>query len=291
MPADSSPEESLLQQQQQVQTEQRSRFSPWSSSPGMSQQPSPFLPTEMDRDMDMMLDAASPPPTMASHTQDHLEPGAFHHEPLSPTVAGRMPTPILPSFAAQVRGSAWGGPGPTLNHLHLQGVVNLGHYSGGLVTDDRSIPRTMESCESEWHSVQRRLPSPISEGDDNCNTSGGCVSPPGMVLDAGFPNQFGTRIQDHTIMEESMMPREYGMMDFDAEPLSTASVNPGSPTQANSAPATPSSGRKGHIRSRHTVNTWTWQPGMKKSFSIGYRADCEKCRLKVPGHFNHIIVS
>ncbi len=29
----------------------------------------------------------------------------------------------------------------------------------------------------------------------------------------------------------------------------------------------------------------------EKSFSIGYRADCEKCRNRVPGHFNHIIVS
>ncbi|OIW24679.1 hypothetical protein CONLIGDRAFT_584053 [Coniochaeta ligniaria NRRL 30616] len=55
--------------------------------------------------------------------------------------------------------------------------------------------------------------------------------------------------------------------------------------------ATPSPPRKGHSRSRHTVNNWTQQPGMKKSFSIGYRSDCEKCRLKVPGHFNHIIIS
>jgi hypothetical protein len=45
------------------------------------------------------------------------------------------------------------------------------------------------------------------------------------------------------------------------------------------------------MRSKHTIDSWTWQPGMKKSFSIGYRADCEKCRLKVPGHFNHIVIS
>lgn len=29
----------------------------------------------------------------------------------------------------------------------------------------------------------------------------------------------------------------------------------------------------------------------KKSFTMGYRADCEKCRMKVPGHFSHIISS
>ncbi|TQS37194.1 hypothetical protein Golomagni_02340 [Golovinomyces magnicellulatus] len=30
---------------------------------------------------------------------------------------------------------------------------------------------------------------------------------------------------------------------------------------------------------------------IKKSFSMGYRTNCEKCRLKVPGHFSHIITS
>lgn len=56
------------------------------------------------------------------------------------------------------------------------------------------------------------------------------------------------------------------------------------------APTTPSP-KKGHTRSRHTLNSWTQVPGMKKTFSIGFRADCEKCQQKVPGHFNHIIVS
>lgn len=29
----------------------------------------------------------------------------------------------------------------------------------------------------------------------------------------------------------------------------------------------------------------------KMSISMGYRADCEKCRMKVPGHYNHWIRS
>lgn len=31
--------------------------------------------------------------------------------------------------------------------------------------------------------------------------------------------------------------------------------------------------------------------GMKKGFSMGFRADCEKCRLRVPGHMNHFVSS
>lgn len=27
----------------------------------------------------------------------------------------------------------------------------------------------------------------------------------------------------------------------------------------------------------------------KMTISMGYRADCEKCRMRVPGHYNHLI--
>lgn len=59
------------------------------------------------------------------------------------------------------------------------------------------------------------------------------------------------------------------------------------------SPETP---RKGHTRSKHSLRPWTGPGGdpgeggmMKRSFTMGYRSDCEKCRLKVPGHFSHII--
>ena len=54
--------------------------------------------------------------------------------------------------------------------------------------------------------------------------------------------------------------------------------------------------KKGHQRSKHSLRSWTGlgemnghSTGMKRSFTMGYRADCEKCRNKVPGHFSHII--
>lgn len=52
--------------------------------------------------------------------------------------------------------------------------------------------------------------------------------------------------------------------------------------------------KKGHHRSKHSVRAWVSTaeeraPVMKRSFSMGYRADCEKCRQRVPGHFSHII--
>ncbi|TVY16446.1 hypothetical protein LARI1_G005545 [Lachnellula arida] len=54
--------------------------------------------------------------------------------------------------------------------------------------------------------------------------------------------------------------------------------------------------KKGHTRSKHSLRNWhgsggdlSVTTGAKRSFSMGYRADCEKCRMKVPGHFSHII--
>lgn len=50
--------------------------------------------------------------------------------------------------------------------------------------------------------------------------------------------------------------------------------------------------KKGHTRSKHSLRNWTGfepTPGVVKKFSMGFRADCDKCRMKVPGHFSHII--
>ncbi|XEV04256.1 hypothetical protein FSHL1_009543 [Fusarium sambucinum] len=184
---------------------------------------------------------------------------------------GRMPTPIQPSFAAQVRGQQPMTAPPN-------GVANLGHHNTGL-NEDQSVPRTMAGG---WHAVQneRRLPSPISEGDDSM------VCQPITPITVQFNHENMSPGMGHPNVKIQPSPPhdvEHHMMD--AEPIC-----PRQAADGEGDPTTPSP-RRGHIRSRHTVNNWTWQPGMKKSFSIGYRSDCDKCRDKVPGHFNHIIVS
>lgn len=230
-----------------------------------------------------MMDTMSPPPV----PQEHVLPDH------APSVHGRMPTPIQPSFAAQVRGGAWGGPGPAVSHLN--GVVNMGHIHAGFGSDEsRTIPRSMDGPH-DWHAVQnRRLPSPISEGEDVASHAGsGSLSPPGMILDNGFPSQLTMRLQQSSLNGHAHA-QDSGMMDVEDHGMSgeDSVVTDSHPTESISAPATPSPGRKGHIRSRHTMNNWSCQqPGAKMSLSIGYRADCEKCRLKVPGHFNHLVVS
>lgn len=201
---------------------------------------------------------------------------------------GRMPTPIQPSFAAQVRGQQNGWAASGHSQLPPNGVVNLGHHVTGL-SHEQAIPRAMAG-EADWQVLHnnRRLPSPISEmGDPNMQSAidgQGCC----MMMDDqeqfAQPNQASPA---HGLMPEQLSPMHAmehpnAMIDADSHHHHG---------ESDTDPSSSSPNRRGHQRSKHTVNSWTWQPGMKKSFSIGYRSDCEKCRLKVPGHFNHIVIS
>ncbi|KAI1388045.1 uncharacterized protein F4822DRAFT_430800 [Hypoxylon trugodes] len=252
------------------------------------QQSNPSM--DVDRDTDMMVDSAS----------EHIHPASSQPEIVDPSTTGRMPTPIHCSFAAQVRGNNWGPINQTMHAANRLVNAPMSDDEVGLAQaepfptghDESSVPRSLGGA-AEWSMVQnRRLPSPISEsGGEDTPTS------PGMVLDSRLPaaaqlqrpylphlphstNPHAMAIHPNIQTIPPATDSDAGMMD--ADPASSPS----------SAPATPSPrGKFGHSRSKHTLNSWTLQPGMKKSFSIGYRADCEKCRMKIPGHFNHIIIS
>ena len=198
-----------------------------------------------------------------------------HSNEFSPT-AGRIPTPIQPSFMTQVRGNPW-ADGPATERDHPNGINNMGHQPTPFPPPaGHTIPRTVGM--DDWNAVRnRRLPSPISEGEDSSAPS------PDMVLDGStthLADRLASQVSITTPGEQRSDPMDQGPHGANQE---TGQL-PGPPT-------TPSPARKGHTRSRHTIDSWTWQPGMKKSFSMGYRTDCEKCRMKVPGHFNHIVIS
>ncbi|RYP03349.1 hypothetical protein DL764_005204 [Monosporascus ibericus] len=257
----------------------------WSSAPDLSQQHSPNPPMDVDRDADMVADDSYAPQNLASAPSRP-----------DPSMSGRIPTPIHCTFAAQVRGNSW-APMNQSAHAANQ-VVNVASENHGGFTSRRndSVPRSLGGA-AEWSMVQdRRLPSPISEcgGEDTPST-------PGMVLDSSCSPVMANLQRPylphlpHSTNPVAMLlhpniqttpPQVADVVDADAGMTDADAANP------TSAPASPSPrGKFGHCRSKHTLNSWTLQPGMKKSFSIGYRADCEKCRMKIPGHFNHIIVS
>ncbi|KJR87749.1 uncharacterized protein SPSK_10776 [Sporothrix schenckii 1099-18] len=256
----------------------------------------PAVVESSDMDMDMATDDMLSPPAHVNHAQQqqqhqHLVPGPSQPDQDS-VIASRMPTPIQPSFAVQVRGNNWGGAAGNVMHNSMVAPTP----TDPVAAEDRSVPRSLEhpAVLGEWSMVQNRsLPSPISE-------SGGeeAAGSPDMVLDSmalqgglgqspGHENIEGCGEHDDDLLGT---PTRSSAMHSHT-PMAASSPIRGSGSTLDSDPAATPSPRKGHTRSRHTIVAWTQQPGMKKSFSIGYRADCEKCRNRVPGHFNHIIVS
>lgn len=240
-----------------------------------------------DVDMDMDMDGAD---HMQAQNPHHLEAGSSQPDPVQPgSIASRMPTPIHCSFAAQVRGNNWGGA-----------AGNVLQHSGFGPPPDRSIPRSLDhNAITDWNLMRdRRLPSPISE------SGGEELGSPRMVLDTQIRQGMPPRAASAMDFSPARTPSAFNTLsELTDEFTSLASSDSCHTTSSNSdggitngnamdiEHATPSP-KKGHTRSRHTLNSWTQNvPGMKKTFSIGYRADCEKCRQKVPGHFNHIIVS
>ncbi|KAK1836761.1 hypothetical protein QBC39DRAFT_58526 [Podospora conica] len=263
----------------------------------------PELVSQMgDCDMDM----GDMHPDEPCHNQ--LEPGPFQPDASAPSIASRLPTPIHCSFAAQVRGNNWGGAAGGVIQQHAQqedqnsqafgnNVMVEPHHNTGMMSHD-SVPRSLDcpaaaaQVMADWNMVQnRRLPSPISESGGEENS----LESPGMILDSSGGHHSHLSHQHHLLA--TLPVRSNSAMELGQHSGSPGREHtPGAESPNGNAmdiegPATPSP-RKGHTRSKHTVNSWTaLQPGMMRSFSIGYRADCEKCRLKVPGHFNHIIIS
>ncbi|KAL2067346.1 hypothetical protein VTL71DRAFT_1771 [Oculimacula yallundae] len=225
-PADSDSEEAAAA----ASAEPRSFFSPYSSpaTAGLTQSgsPSPFLDgfeSQQTIQSTQMSDAPSYTDDFEMTDSIHLSPGpsSFQCDP-SPSISGRIPTPIHSSFAPFIRAEK-------ASVLH----------EGDFADDEALVDRFRRG---------RRLPSPISEGE---------TSP--SVIVAGF-----------------------GDMQMEVESSSQLDPDKETPT------------KKGHSRSKHSLRNWTGygselNGGMKRSFSMGYRADCEKCRMKVPGHFSHII--
>ncbi len=265
----------------------------------------PYAMQAESNDMDMMDTEPD-----QSQSQQQLEPGPFQPDQVVSSIAGRMPTPIHCSFAAQVRGNNWSGAaGGSLGNTTTEdtnalafgnnsmvdachGMAMMGHESVPRSLDD---PAAQEQVMAQWNMVQnRRLPSPISE-------SGGeeSLESPRMILESSLQQMGHLGSLSHLTHQHPLLSnlptRSSSAVELGQSNNSGLSPREGTPGAESAmdveSPATPSP-RKGHTRSRHTVNSWTaLQPGMKRSFSIGYRADCEKCRMKVPGHFNHIIIS
>ena len=82
-------------------------------------------------------------------------------------------------------------------------------------------------------------------------------------------------------------------LDVSAPPLTATfpendMMTPESPEFGSRKGSTGSGGSQGSRR-RSDAISWGVEGGSKVVFSMGFRADCEKCRERVPGHYSHVL--
>ncbi|RFU24262.1 hypothetical protein B7463_g12074, partial [Scytalidium lignicola] len=263
-PADSDSEDVL------DCTEPRSFFSPWSSSvvstPVRNSQ-QPYLSSQMSATSDIAMFSDDSDMAMSTGGDTmHLSPGPYQNE--APTsISARIPTPIHSSFGPFVRPGTGKAPA-----FRIEGLFRP--------DDDDSDGSMMRR--------RRRLPSPISEGQPS----------PSVIVEGLEDMQM--EVETDSDMPISPLTRPPGFAQSLSLSLSLTQYQ-STPQDLNPDPdssmalTTPT--KKGHVRSKHTLRNWTGlvpEPnrdgtGPRKGFSMGYRSDCEKCRMKVPGHFSHIV--
>ena len=118
------------------------------------------------------------------------------------------------------------------------------------------------------------LPSPISEGDPDA-LAGGRLARLSVVGDDAMDFESGEAVKS-----VATSPTKIDVNTQDSAIVQTSSVEPLNPARTDLPAATGST----HERRRSLT-----APSDKRRFSMGYRDDCEKCRMRVPGHFSHFL--
>lgn len=120
-------------------------------------------------------------------------------------------------------------------------------------------------CRELWHN--RRLPSPVSEGEkspDPPQTSDAkpLENPVGPLGYGGLETSKPTT--SYPVFGHDAQHREHNRLGSDTKHSCDAHSHPNTRTRTNR---------------------------MKMGIAMGYRADCDKCQRRVPGHYSHIIRS
>ncbi|PVI04863.1 hypothetical protein DM02DRAFT_145262 [Periconia macrospinosa] len=214
-----------------------------------------------DDDLDMV--SSQPPDTPFLPTNFRpakLNPNLFGREPPSASGntnnTGRLPTPIYPTFANSGMSMNMNGLGYPSSGM--AGGGSLGNSCLGIPSLNPPLmqPPPPRKSGALHHAAEadrsRRMPSPISEDEDIPDT----------------PTAFAqSQLSRLTVTSDQMM---------DTDAPSSASLQTLAPPSSTLSPATRGRKRSGALTG-------------SGRFSMGYREDCDRCRLRVPGHYAHFL--
>lgn len=178
---------------------------------------------------------------------------------------GRTATPIYSHFTTNMN----------VDSMMQESPFEIAGNSGN------ATPSFRTDSEDWWR--RRRLPSPISEDEISPTTTTWVPRLPddNFAMNLSLGSASGTVAESHTVLRRN--PPFQNDVNPTACSESLGDTNPGNSNRANTPPfantppaddsSTPKQNRK------------------KLSIAMGYRADCDKCQRRVPGHYSHIIQS
>lgn len=176
----------------------------------------------------------------------------------------RIPTPFVPTA---IRTSS--RPSQHIRHRHPQENFSSDQLEVPSPIDEDEVPTPPSAAEAAGSQLSMLTVSDMDVEAEDLNAV------PTITLD---PARHGGELD--SLPEERMMTPEAdvdAMMDGGADRVVVMKRRQRSGAQSNGSvsPARPSGLGGGG--------------GPKRGFSMGFRADCEKCRMRMPGHMNHFI--
>ncbi|KAL4900505.1 hypothetical protein BDW74DRAFT_161530 [Aspergillus multicolor] len=170
------------------------------------------------------------------------------------------------------------------------------------ISMDVDVPESLTSMGQDHgrsDGIIQTVTPPLRPQQSNCSTMGAASSADsrGMALDLTedplwwacprLPSPVSDNGNNMSDVEEASADAEMVDERTPPEPIPSNQVNP-STMDAEAADVRERLSSLDLPAQSKTEQTSTNKP-KRLGFSMGYRADCDKCRRKVPGHYSHII--
>jgi hypothetical protein len=217
----------------------------------------------IDHEVSIAGSASPPSPFTHPHHLLHLRPDKLNSPGLD-SFSGRIPTPIHSNFnLAQPP-----VPSRSRTDSFLPPVNTLNNSMNNMNALPRFAAPMRQILENDY-----QMPSPIVESP--------IIEDYAMEI-SDFPSSQLSRLsvsQDGMDVDETAWSQHIASSSSSADSLSFDVVPP--------TPTTP--GRTGRARSGAFSASSTPQDKGGRRVVFGYREDCEKCRMRFPGHFAHFV--
>lgn len=211
-----------------------------------------------DEDMDAATFSQSPEDTHV------IQPQAMRQSPWGQRLqTHRVPTPTVAMRPGARSAQQRAGVRHHIRGRHPQENISSDHLEVPSPIDEDEVPTPPSAAEAAGSQLSMLTVSDVDMDEDD-------PSVPTISIDPARPSNL-----NH--MESNNDPDSA----VDVEPMDNGPENIVVRKQRQ---------RSGALSNGNSpVRAGPSNPAAKRGFSVGFRADCEKCRMRVPGHMNHFI--